>query len=108
MACSRDASGCRIDRLFRIPGVQQRADFNLGQFAAGLEPAFNGGALLFGDRATLSQANQTVVIAAYVIQTVGIHRFFQEGVEECVNRRVVQVFLELQVQFKAQLPPLTT
>lgn len=100
-------SGSRVDRLFRIPGVQQRADFDVGQFAAAFEPGFDSGTLLFADRATLGRAHQTEVITANVIEAVGIHGFSQEGVEEGIDGFVGQVFLETQVQFETQLLALT-
>lgn len=96
-------SGYRIDRLFRVPDVHQRASFNAFQLATGFEPSFNSNTLFFADRATLLQANQTVVIAAHVAKAIGLHRFFQECVEESVDSLVVQTFVEIQVQLEAQL-----
>ncbi len=92
-----------VDRLVRIPSVQQRTELDVGQFAAALEPSFDNSALLFADRATLGQANQAEVITTDVIQAVGIHGFSEEGIEESIDGFVGQVFLEFQVQFETQL-----
>ncbi|SDO48468.1 hypothetical protein SAMN04489798_3075 [Pseudomonas arsenicoxydans] len=100
-------SSYRIDRLFRVPDVDQRADGCFGQFAAAFEPGFNSGTLLFGYRATFLQANQTEVVAANIAQTVGFHGFFQERVEESINGFISQIFFEIQVQFETQLLILT-
>ena len=58
---------------------------------------------LGGNRTTGGFADQTEVVAAHVVQAIAIHRFGQEGVEESVNRFVVQTFFEIQVQFETQL-----
>jgi hypothetical protein len=100
-------SSYRIDRLFRVPDVQQRADGDFSQFAAAFEPGFNSSTLLFGHRATFLQANQTEVVAANIAQTVGFHGFFQERVEESINGFISQIFFEIQVQLETQLFLLT-
>jgi len=90
-----------------MPGVHQRADFNFGQFATGLEPGFNDCALLFSHRAALGEANQTEVITANIVQTIGVHGFCQESIKESVDCLVVKILFEVQVQLKTQLFRLT-
>ena len=68
----RLTSGYRIDWLFRVPHVQQRANFNAAQLWARFQPGFNSCTLFFADRAALLQANQTVVVAANITSTSNI------------------------------------
>ena len=96
-------SGYRIDRLFRVPHVEQRAHFNAGQLWTSFQPGFNSCALLCADRTALLQAHQTVVVAANITKAVGFHGFFQERFEESVDSFFRQVFFEIQVQLKTQL-----
>ncbi|SPO54229.1 protein of unknown function [Pseudomonas sp. JV551A1] len=91
-----------VDRLFRVPGVQQRADLDLGQFATAFEPGFNGCTLFFADRAAFDRAHQAEIVTAYIVQAIGVHGFCQERVEESIDCLVVQIFLEFQVQLEAQ------
>src|SRR5690606_12147438 len=99
---ARSRSGL-VDRVFRIPDVQQRADLVVLQLVTALQPGFDGGALLLVDRATLGQADQTVVFATHVIQTIAGNGLVEELIDEIVESLVAQVGLEVQGQLEAQL-----
>ena len=45
---------------------------------------------------------QAEIVTAYVVEAIGVHGFCQEGIEECIDCLVIQIFLEFQVQLEAQ------
>lgn len=106
MPCSQVLS--LIDRVVRVPDVDQRAGSEVHQLVTAFQPGFNGSALLFADRATLAQAHQTEVIAANITQAIGGHGVTQKVFQEGVDGSIAQIFLEVQVQLKTQLFSLTT
>src|SRR5690606_28926584 len=75
----------------------------ISQFATALEPGFDQAALLFTDRATLAEADETVVFTADVAQAVGLDCVLHELLDETVQLGVRQAVLEIQGQFETQL-----
>jgi len=75
-----------VDLVFRVPNVHQRAHVEFGQFFAALEPSLYLTALLFIDRAATGQADETVIFAANIAQTVDLDGFVQEGFQKRIDR----------------------
>ena len=75
-----------VDLVFRVPNVHQRAHVEFGQFFAALEPSLNLTALLFIDRTASGQADETVIFAANLAQTVDLDGFVQEGFQKRIDR----------------------
>src|SRR5690606_4476672 len=91
-----------MDRLVRIPDVDQLADPAAGQFAASLEPGFHLGALLGADRAAAAQADITEIIGTDEAQAVGLDGLGEEIFHCRVALGLAEVLAVIQMHFEAQ------
>ena len=93
----------RSDQVFRIPHIHQRADVVLSKLAAAFQPGIDLGALLFGDRTTARQADETVVFTADITKLVGFHRLADECFEEVIHGLAFDTFAIGEIDLEAQL-----